>query len=132
MQDYYRCDPVPQVEVVLDGFAQGFAGGAEGVEPGDSPAQGGRVTIDNTSSATLNTRLLWELNVNGFNRRFWAPISVGAGTSLTLQYTYLQPVNAATFSACLMTGTIGIVDSPDPVVDLRPPPPSDTLAGGGK
>lgn len=132
MDDYYRCDPLPQFEVVLDGFAQGFAGGAENVDPGDVPAQGGLITITNTTSAQLDTRVVWDLNVHGDNRRYWVPVSVAVGASVTLEYTYLQPVTPLTVTACAATGTIGIIESPDPVVTVRPPPPPQTFDGGGK
>lgn len=93
--------------VILD--TEGFAGGSNDY------------TIVNQTSAPTNDALKIDVTVNGQHRLFWVSVPLASGASVTLRITYLQPVTLPVISTC-NEHPIGVVDSPDPVVSVAPPP----------
>lgn len=85
-------------------------------------AEGGVLTIRNNASTTSADALMFTLVVNSETRLFWVPVSLEHARTTTIDVEKLQ---AFDFSVVALCGNApdGIVDSPDPVVDVKMHPP---------
>jgi hypothetical protein len=101
------CKEASTATVNLEGFA----------------ADGGDLTVINDKTVGSDDVLEIYANVNGVQRLFFIPIALRSGTSRMVHVTYLQPVSFPSISLCKRSNTVGIVDSPDPVVSARMAPP---------
>jgi hypothetical protein len=89
---------------------------------------GGNLILRNGDTKWVDAELRFEVVSEGKSHHVWTLVSVAPGESV-LYVQYLAPIESSTISIC-ETSSIGVIDSPDPILSLTPPP-SDPGDGGG-
>jgi hypothetical protein len=99
------------------------------MQPGMTTTGGDDTLIlTNYTGKSIAAELRFDVVLKGSPHYVWTTLEVPPG-SLTLTVHYFATVDSSVSSICA-TSSIGIVESPDPILSVTPPPPGPDDGGG--